>query len=98
MIRHVTLMNFKADTDVAAREAVLHAYQRLPQLIPVIRAWSVGLDLGLLEGNASLGIVGEFASREDFLLYSQHPAQMELIFPVCGHVMESYSTAQFEFG
>jgi hypothetical protein len=96
MIRHVTLMNFKSGTDAAAREAVLQAYRQLPAHIPQIRAWSVGLDLGLLEGNAALAIVGEFASREDFLLYSQHPAQMAVIFPVCGHVMESYSTAQFE--
>jgi hypothetical protein len=96
MIKHIALIHFKEGTDQAAREAVLAAFRKLPAAIPQVRSYTVGLDLGLLEGNAGLAVVGEFATREDFLVYSQHPAHTDIIFPVCGPVMSGYSTAQFE--
>jgi hypothetical protein len=96
MIKHVALIHFKEGTGQAAREAVLAAFRKLPAAIPQVRSYTVGLDLGLLEGNAGIAVVGEFATREDFLAYSQHPAHTDIILPVCGPVMSGYSTAQFE--
>lgn len=96
MIKHVCLINFHEGTDAATRQAIKAAYEKLPALIPQIKSLSVGVDAGLLEGNASFAIIGEFATREDFLVYSQHQAHMDVIYPVCGPAMASYSTAQFE--
>jgi hypothetical protein len=96
MIRSVTLIRFKPGTDAAAREAVRQAYLQLPGRIPGLLRIQPGLDLGLLEDTADLAVVAEFATREDFLAYAQHPAQMELIFPVCGPVMAGYTTLQHE--
>ena len=47
MVKHVTLINFKEDTSDAQKAAVLAAFQTLPEHIPEIREFSVGLDLGL---------------------------------------------------
>ena len=80
----------------ATRAAVRQAYLRLPALIPQFRSLGAELDAGLLEGAAGLAVTAEFASREDFLAYARHPAQMEVIYPVCGPVMASYSTIQCE--
>lgn len=96
MIRHVLLIRFKVGTDNTAKEAVRAAFETLPELIPQVQSYSVGLDLGLLPGNADLAVVAEFASDADFLEYSQHAAHAEVIYPVCGEVMESYSTAQYQ--
>jgi hypothetical protein len=98
MIRHVLLIQFKAGTDQAIRLNVKKAFEKLPSLIPQVKSYSVGLDLGLLPGNAGLAVVAEFAQQADFLAYSQHAAHAEVIYPVCGAVMESYSTAQYEIG
>ena len=97
MIRSVTLITFKDGTDAASREAVRQAYLQLPAHIPGLLAIHPGLDLNLLEGTADLAVVAEFARREDFLTYSQHPAQAELIFPVCGPVLAGWHTLQHEF-
>ncbi|TXS96111.1 Dabb family protein [Parahaliea maris] len=97
MIQHITLIYFKADTTDERKQAVLAAFQQLPDLIPGIKAFRTGLDLELLEGNAGLAVVAEFASADDFLTYSTHAAHAEVIFPVCGEVMASYATSQFEF-
>lgn len=97
MIRSVTLITFREGTDAARREAVRQAYLELPSRIPGLLAIHPGLDLGLLEGTAGLAVVAEFATKEDFLAYSQHPAQSEVILPVCGPVLAGWQTLQHEY-
>jgi hypothetical protein len=97
MIRSVTLITFREGTDAAAREAVRQAYLQLPARVPGLLSMQPGLDLDLLEGTADLAVVAEFANKEDFLAYSQHPAQNELILPVCGPVLAGWHTVQHEF-
>jgi len=97
MIQHITLIYFKEDTRTEQQQAVLAAFEKLPELIPQVLRYRVGLDLALLEGNAGLAVLAEFETEEDFLVYSSHPAHAEVIFPVCGAVMASYATSQFEF-
>ena len=96
MIRSVSLINFKEGTDQGQRDAVLAAYRKLPALIPGIVSFEVGLDQGLLQGNAGIAVIAGFASREDFLAYSTHQAHTDVIFPVCGPVMAGWSSVQFE--
>ena len=96
MIRHTTLINFKDDATQEQKGEALKAFQQLPQHIPGILEFQVGLDLGLLEGNASLALQATFANREDFITYSAHEAHAAVVFPVCGPIMTGYSTAQFE--
>ena len=96
MIKHVTLINFNEGTSDEQKQAVLNVFESLPSHIPEVRAFTVGLDLGILEGNADLMVQASFDKREDFEIYSVHPAHMEIIFPVCGPVMASYNTAQIE--
>ena len=96
MIRSVTLINLKPDTTAEQAAAVKAAYLRLPGLIPQLKAMEVGLNAGLLDGAASLAVVADFASREDFGVYSTHAAQGEVVFPVCGPLMTGYSTIQYE--
>lgn len=96
MLKSVSLISFKEGTDRGQRDAVLAAYRKLPSLIPGIVSFEVGLDQGLLEGNAGIAVIVGFAAREDFLAYSTHRAHTDVIFPVCGPVMAGWSSVQFE--
>jgi len=98
MFRSVTLINFHPGTATEQAEAVRAAYLRLPGLIPQLKAIEIGLDAGMLEGAASLAVIADFASAEDFGVYANHAAQGEVIFPVCGPLMAGYSTIQYERG
>lgn len=95
MIQHLCLINFNRELDASTQQKVVDAYNQLPKLIPGITRFQCGMDLKLLEGNYHFGIVAEFESEEAFKNYSVHPAQGEVIFPVVGELMESYTTAQF---
>ncbi|MFT5033085.1 MAG: hypothetical protein ACI89D_001984 [Bermanella sp.] len=95
MIQHLCLINFKHDLDAATQQQVIAAYNKLPALIPGITNFKCGMDRQLLEGNSHFGIVAEFESEDAFKAYSVHPAQGEVIFPVVGELMASYTTTQF---
>ena len=97
MIQHVCLITYKDKNavDAAAQRAIDDAYRSLPSLIPGIRSIRVGRDRALLEGNADYAIVAEFESAEAFKVYSVHQAHSDVIYPVLGHHMASYATAQF---
>ena len=96
-ITHLCLITYKdgATVDQATRAAIEQAYLSLPDLIDGITAMRVGHDLSLLDGNAHFAITATFRDRDAFLAYSTHPAHMDVIFPVVGPQMASYSTAQF---
>lgn len=96
MIQHLCLINFKQPLDADTQQRVIDAYNKLPDLIPGITRFECGMDKQLLEGNSDFGIVAEFESEDAFKVYSVHPAQAEVIFPVVGELMASYTTMQFE--
>lgn len=98
MIHHLCLITYKdpAAVDAATQRAIDAAYKKLPSIIPGIVSMQVGRDLALLEGNAHYAIQATFESKDAFKAYSTHPAHGDIIFPVLGHHMAGYSTAQFE--
>ena len=96
-IQHLCLITYKDPAAVApaTQQAIEDAYHSLKDIVPGIISIKAGRDLGLLEGNAHLCILAEFESEEAFRNYSVHPAHGTVIFPVLGHLMEGWSTAQF---
>jgi hypothetical protein len=73
MLRHVALFRWSestTDDDVAAIEEGL---SRLPGAIPEIRTFRFGRDAGINEGAFDFGIVADFDSTEDYVVYRDHP-------------------------
>jgi hypothetical protein len=98
MLTHLCLITYKdpKSVDATTQKAIEEAYLKLPSIIPGIASMKVGRDAGLLDGNADLCILATFESQEAFKNYSTHEAHGRVIFPVLGHLMASWSTAQFE--
>ena len=98
MIHHLCLITYTDPNavDDETQAAIDAAYLKLPSLIPGILSMQVGRDLGLLDGNADYAILATFESTAAFEAYSVHDAHIEVIYPVLGRFMASYTTAQFE--
>ena len=62
-----------------AVDDLVSALRALPPVIPEIQAYTVGVDLGLAEGNAHVGIIGRYASPEDLRTYIDHPAHQAVV-------------------
>lgn len=70
MFRHVVMMKLSeqaADKDAAA---IVDSLRSLPAVVPEIRAFSVGLDAGVSEGNFDLVVVVDFDDVEGYHAYS----------------------------
>ena len=78
MIRHTVLLTF-ADVEEALVQTVIDELRRLPAVIPEIRAYTVGRDLGLADGTATLVISGDFASVADYQAYAVHPEHVRVL-------------------
>jgi hypothetical protein len=79
VIRHVVVLTFHPDTSAAQREGVVAALRALPDAIPEIRSYTCGDDLGLAEGNGSLGIVADFDDVDGYVAYRDHPAHAAVL-------------------
>ncbi|MEZ5166784.1 MAG: Dabb family protein [Acidimicrobiales bacterium] len=77
-LRHISLITFAGVAEPVVDEIVA-ALEALPAAIPAIARYTVGRDLGLQEGNATVAVVGDFASADDYRIYAAHPAHVAVL-------------------
>ena len=94
MLHHVVLITLKDGVTDEQVDAAIEGLRELPALIPEIRSYEVGRDLGLSEANADLGLVGSFDSVEDYQTYLSHPAHVAVARDRLGSFVESISSIQ----
>ncbi len=61
------------------KQQVAAELRRLPALLPVLRAYHVGPDLGLAGGNFEFAVVADFDDLEGFQVYRDNPEHREII-------------------
>lgn len=96
MLRHVVLLTLDPSAGDAARTHILDGLATLPAAIPEIVDYRVGVDAGLAEGNATIGIVAEFADRSAYVTYRDHPLHRQVIEERILPVLASRSAIQIE--
>ncbi len=96
MIRHVVLLHWKQSASPEAVQAVTDAFAKLPALIPEIRSYQFGSDLGIYDSNADYVVVADFDNEKDFKTYVTHADHGKLMMEVSMPIMESFNSAQFQ--
>ncbi|UBU12850.1 Dabb family protein [Nonomuraea gerenzanensis] len=79
MIRHIVLFTWTAAATAEQRAAVTAELRKLPDLIPQLRAYTVGADAGLNQGNHDYAVVADFDNVDDYLVYRDHPDHQKVI-------------------
>jgi len=79
MFRHIVLLTLAPDTSDDDRSALLAGLASLPPAIPEIAEYRFGTDAGLAEGNATIGIVADFADQAAYEVYRDHPVHRQVI-------------------
>ncbi len=77
--RHIVLLRFTDDATDEQVDGIVAALRTLPDDIPELRSYVVGVDAGLADDNASLGVVADFDSPADYEVYRDHPAHLAVI-------------------
>lgn len=79
MIRHCVFLTLEPGTSEAATIAIVEALEGLPEVIPEIRTYEVGTDLGWREGNPGIAIVASFDDEAGWRTYQDHPTHVAVI-------------------
>lgn len=76
MIRHVVLFKFKEEFPQESRDEWADQARRLPELIPAIKAFTLGFDVLHSERSWDASIVADFDTIEDVQAYAVHPSHL----------------------
>ncbi|HOT80181.1 MAG TPA: Dabb family protein [Microthrixaceae bacterium] len=79
MFRHIVLLTLVPDTTDEQRQFLLDGLATLPPAISEIDSYRYGTDAGLADGNATIGIVADFADQAAYELYRDHPVHRAVI-------------------
>jgi hypothetical protein len=96
VLRHVVCLTVRAGTPDAAVADLVAALRTLPGLIPEIRRYDVGADLGLADGNADIVILAEFDDADAWRRYQAHPAHTRVITELVRPIVEHRLASQVE--
>ena len=96
MIRHVSLLTFVDSTTDAQVREIEAALSVLPARMPQLRAYAIGRDLALAEGNASFAVVADFDSVDDCVAYRDDPEHRRIIAEHIGPVLAQRTAVQYE--
>jgi hypothetical protein len=79
MIRHVVLFTWTAEATAQQQALVATELRALRPLLTGVRAYHVGPDAGLADGNYDFAVVGDFDDAASYLAYRDHPAHRAII-------------------
>mmetsp|Transcript_10471 Transcript_10471/g.29772 ORF Transcript_10471/g.29772 Transcript_10471/m.29772 type:complete len:111 (-) Transcript_10471:166-498(-) len=95
--RHTVLLTLQEDATAEQKAAIIDSLTSLPEKIPEILAYSVGLDAGLEpeKGNATIAIVADFADMEAYKVYASHAAHVGVITEFIKPVLTKRTAVQY---
>ena len=96
MIRHIVLLSFVDSATDAQVQAVEDALSTLPARLPQVRAYEIGRDLGVNEGNASFAVAADFASIDDYIVYRDDAEHRRIIAELISPILAARTAVQYE--
>lgn len=73
------MLRFTKESTEEQKKALFEGLARLPHVIPQIKRYEFGPDLGLGDGNPDAALVADFDSEEGWRAYSAHPAHQVVV-------------------
>lgn len=96
MFRHVVLFTWVAGATEEQKAAVESGLKGLPGVIPEIRHYDIGRDVGVNPGNYEFAVVADFDTEEDFLVYRDHPVHRAVIADTIRPILGNRASVQYE--
>lgn len=79
MIRHTVMFTWKPEATEEQQKRVATELSRLPSVIPSLKAYTMGTDIGVNEGNWQFVIVADFDDLYGYLAYRDNPTHQAII-------------------
>jgi hypothetical protein len=98
MVRHVVMFRWNEGTAPQQVDEVAAALRELPGLIPEIRSFRCGPDVGVNAGNWDFAVVAEFDNIDDQTVYRDHPEHQRVIADLITPIRAERAAVQFDAG
>jgi Stress responsive A/B Barrel Domain len=97
MIRHVVLFRWTAEATAEQKRRVAAELRRLPSVVPSLRAYHLGTDLGLNPGNFEFAVAADFDDADGYVAYRDHPEHRAIVAEFIQPVVAERAAVQYEF-
>ena len=77
--RHVVLFRFNEDATDEQKQTLRDRLGELTGLIPEIETYAMGADAGINSGNFDFAVAADFADRDAYVVYRDHPSHRAVI-------------------
>ena len=95
VLRHIVVFSWKPDTTPEQVASVENALTELQALVPELRSYAFGSDLGLSAVPGDFAVVAEFEDEAGWRVYDQHPFHATVRSEVIGPLAASRMGVQF---
>ena len=79
MIRHTVMFRWTSEATEEQKQRAAAEVARLPSLVPSLRAFHAGADLGLNQGNFDFAVTADFDDADGYVAYRDHPEHRAII-------------------
>jgi len=97
MIRHVATFRWTPEATREQKQQVAAELARLPALVPSLRAYHVGADLGLNPGNFDFAVAADFDDADGYLAYRDHPEHRAIVAEFIRPITGERAAVQYEY-
>ena len=96
MIRHSVMFTWKPEATEEQKKRVAGELSRLPGIIPSLKAYSMGTDIGVNQGNWQFVVVADFDDLDGYLAYRDDPTHRGIIAEHIQPIIATRAAVQYE--
>jgi Stress responsive A/B Barrel Domain len=97
VIRHVVMFQWTPEASEEQKQRVAKELARLPSLVPSVRAFASGADVGVNQGNFDFAVAADFDDVDGYLAYRDDPEHRAMVEQFIRPVTARRAAVQFEF-
>jgi hypothetical protein len=96
LIRHTVMFTWKPDATEEQIKRVPAELSRLPALVPSLKAYAMGTDIGVNEGNWQFAVTADFDDLDGYLAYRDDPTHQAIIKEHIQPIIATRAAVQYE--
>jgi hypothetical protein len=96
MVRHIVLLVWTKEATPDQKAEAAAQLASLPELVPTVRAFASGPNLGLRERNYDFAVSADFDDAAGYLAYRDHPLHVEMVAKYITPIRANGAAIQFE--
>jgi len=97
MIRHVVMFRWAEGATEEQQGLAAAEVARLPSVVPSLRAFASGADVGVNQGNFDFAVAADFDDVDGYVAYRDHPEHRAIVEKFIRPITAQRAAVQFEF-